>query len=63
VIRALEKDYLIRATKSSYLQPLSILPILDYLIRKKIEVENLRILVRGKEKGLPEQVIREMLVM
>jgi len=63
VIRALEKDHLIRATKSSYLHPLSILPILDYLIRKKIEIENLRILVRGKEKALPEQVIREMLVM
>jgi V/A-type H+-transporting ATPase subunit C len=63
VIRALEKDHLIQATKSSYLHPLSILPILDYLIRKKIEVENLRILVRGKDKGLPEQVIKEMLVM
>ena len=63
VIRALEKEHLTRATKSSYLHPLSILPILDYLIRKKIEVENLRILARGKEKGLPEQVIREMLVM
>jgi V/A-type H+-transporting ATPase subunit C len=63
VIRTLEKEHLTRATKSSYLHPLSILPILDYLIRKKIEIENLRILARGKEKGLPEQVIREMLVM
>jgi V/A-type H+-transporting ATPase subunit C len=63
VIRALEKEHLAKATKSSYLYPLSILPILDYLIRKRIEVENLRILVRGKEKGLSEQVIREMLVM
>jgi V/A-type H+-transporting ATPase subunit C len=63
VIRALEKDHLKRATKSSYLHPLSILPVLDYLIRKKIEVENLRILARGKEKGLSEQVIREMMVM
>jgi len=62
VIRALEKNHLKRATKSSYLHPLSILPVLDYLIRKKIEVENLRILARGKEKGLPEQVTREMMV-
>jgi V/A-type H+/Na+-transporting ATPase subunit C len=62
LIRALEKQHLTQATKSSYLHPLSILPILDYLIRKKIEIENLRILARGKEKKLPELVIKEMLV-
>jgi V/A-type H+-transporting ATPase subunit C len=62
VIRILEKDHLTKATKKSYLHPLSILPILDYFIRKRIEVENLRILARGKEKNLPDQIIREMLV-
>jgi len=62
VIRVLEKDHLTKATKKSYLYPLSILPILDYFIRKRIEVENLRILARAKEKGLSEQVIRELLV-
>ncbi len=62
VIRALEKEHLVRATKSSYQHPLSILPILDYLVRKRIEVENLRILARGKEKGLSEQVLRELVV-
>jgi V/A-type H+-transporting ATPase subunit C len=62
IIRTLEKDHLLKATKKSYLHPLSILPILDYFIRKRIEVENLRILTRAKEKGLPEQTIRELLV-
>jgi V/A-type H+-transporting ATPase subunit C len=62
VIRALEKDALTKATKSSYLYPLSILPILDYLIRKRIEVDNLRIIARGKDAGLQENSIREMLV-
>jgi V/A-type H+-transporting ATPase subunit C len=62
IIRALEKNHLTKATKKSYLHPLSILPILDYLIRKRIEVENLRILARAKEKGLSEQTIRELLV-
>jgi V/A-type H+-transporting ATPase subunit C len=62
VIRVLEKDFLSKATKSSYLYPLSILPILDYLIRKKIEIENLKILVRGKEKELSEQTLKELLV-
>ena len=63
VIRALEKEYLKRVTKSSYLHPLSILPVIDYLTRKRIEVDNLRILARGKEKGLPDQLIRDMMVM
>jgi len=62
IIRTLEKDHLTKATKKSYLHPLSILPILDYFIRKRIEVENLRILARAKEKGLSEQTIRELLV-
>ena len=62
IIRVLEKDHLTKATKKSYLHPLSILPILDYLIRKRIEVENLKILARAKEKGLSEQTIRELLV-
>jgi V/A-type H+-transporting ATPase subunit C len=62
VIRVLEKEHLTKATKKSYLHPLSILPILDFLIRKRIEVENLRIITRAKEKGLSEQVIRELLV-
>jgi V/A-type H+-transporting ATPase subunit C len=63
VIRALEKEYLKRVTKSSYLHPLSILPVIDYLTRKRIEVENLCILARGKEKGLPDPIIHEMMVM
>jgi V/A-type H+-transporting ATPase subunit C len=62
LIRTLEKNHLTQATKKSYLHPLSILPILDYFIRKRIEVENLRILARAKEKGLSEQTIRELLV-
>jgi V/A-type H+-transporting ATPase subunit C len=58
----LEKDHLTKATKKSYLYPLSILPILDYIIRKRIEIENLRIIIQAKEKGLSEQAIKELLV-
>jgi V/A-type H+-transporting ATPase subunit C len=62
-IRILEKEFLTKATKSSYLYPLSILPILDYLVRKKIEIENLRILARGKDRELSEQTLKGLLVM
>jgi V/A-type H+-transporting ATPase subunit C len=47
----------------SYYYPLSILPVLDYLLSKKNEVDNLRIIVRGKETSLPEDIIKAHLVM
>ncbi|HIJ17497.1 MAG TPA: V-type ATP synthase subunit C, partial [Thermoplasmata archaeon] len=42
---------------------LSVLPIVNYMIRKKVEVDNIRIIARGKESGLPKRVIEELLVM
>ncbi len=51
------------ACRISYYYPLSILPVLDYILSKKIEVDNLRIIVRGKETLLPEEIIRAHLVM
>jgi len=59
----LEKHALVYASQISYYYPLSILPILDYILSKKIEVDNLRIIVRGKETKLPEEIIKSHLVM
>jgi V/A-type H+-transporting ATPase subunit C len=41
---------------------LSILPIIDYLIRKKNEVDNIRIIARSKESGLDAELIKKLLV-
>ena len=46
----------------SYLYPLSILPILDYLLRKEKEVRNLRTIVRGKDLKLSNEQIEEIMV-
>ena len=46
----------------AHVHPLSVLVILDYIVRKEREVQNLRIIVRGKESGLTRDVIRELLV-
>ncbi len=59
----LDKYGLVYASQISYYYPLSILPILDYILSKKIEVDNLRIIVRGKETKLPEDIIKAHLVM
>jgi len=62
LLRALDRALLKTATKFSYLYPLSVLPVLDYILRKKTEVDNIRIITRGKESELSSDVIEELLV-
>ena len=50
-------------TKSfSHLYPLSIIPIIDYMIHKENEVNNIRIIARGIESGLDKDIINGLLV-
>jgi V/A-type H+-transporting ATPase subunit C len=42
--------------------PLSILVVLSYILAKKVEVANIRNIVRGKEGELPIELIRKQLV-
>ena len=62
LLRKVEKAHLIEAARYSHLHPLSILPILDFIVRKDREVQNIRLIARGKESGLSTDVIRELLV-
>ena len=43
--------------KFSYLSPISPFPIIHYIECKALEVRNLRLLVRGKAVGLPDDII------
>ena len=57
------KKYKMRMTKSfSHLYPLSIIPIIDYMIHKENEVNNIRIIARGIESGLDKDTINGLLV-
>ena len=62
VERELEKLHLREVMRFSHQHPLSILPVLDYIIAKEVEVQNLRIIARGKAAGLTNEEIRELLV-
>ncbi len=56
-------EYMANKTKRfSYLYPLSVLPVLDYLLKKEREVYNLRAIVRGKQAGLANELIEELVV-
>lgn len=45
----------------SNIYPLSIIPVVDFLLRKEKETTFLRIIVKGKENALPEDRIRRLL--
>jgi V/A-type H+-transporting ATPase subunit C len=47
----------------AYAYPLSVCPILAYVLAKEREVDNIRAIARGREAGLSEEEIEEELVM
>jgi V/A-type H+-transporting ATPase subunit C len=59
---ALRKLLIGYSDKISHLYPLSICPIMGYVVRKNAEVNNLRIIARGKEMHLSDETIRSQLV-
>ncbi|MEM3445349.1 MAG: V-type ATPase subunit [Thermoplasmata archaeon] len=60
-IKRLE-HYLARIAKSfSIIYPVSILPVISYLLQKRIEVEQIRMIARGKAHGLERSEILGML--
>lgn len=61
-VHALDEFIATRSKRFSYLYPLSILPVLDYLLKKEREVRNLRAIVRGKQIGLSNEKIEELVV-
>ncbi|HLE54504.1 MAG TPA: ATP synthase A1 subunit C [Thermoplasmata archaeon] len=62
LVRRVEKIHLLGAARYAHLHPLSILPILDFIVRKDREAINIRLIARGKESGLPLGTIRDLLV-
>jgi V/A-type H+-transporting ATPase subunit C len=60
---ALDRELMRDASSFSHRQPLSVLPVVDFILRKKIEADNLRAIAYGKQTGLPNETIQELLVL
>lgn len=58
----LRKLRLKSAASFSHVYPLSIVPIMDYVLSKENEVSNLRMIIRGKAVGLNDEEIKNQLV-
>jgi V/A-type H+-transporting ATPase subunit C len=61
VATALDKELIADASDFSHRAPLSVLPVVDFILRKKIEADNLRAISYGKQTGLPNATIEELL--
>lgn len=61
-VHSLDEHMANKTKRFSYLYPLSVLPVLDYLLKKEREVYNLRAIVRGKQAGLSNEIIEELVV-
>ncbi len=59
----LVKHSLKSAARLSHAYPLSIVPIMDYIVNKENEINNLRITTRGKAVNLSDEIIKEQLVL
>jgi V/A-type H+-transporting ATPase subunit C len=57
-----DRAWMKEITKKAGNYPLSILPVLHYMLLKKIETDNLRMLGWGKWENIPNEVIEEQLV-
>ncbi|MCL1979361.1 MAG: ATP synthase A1 subunit C [Methanomassiliicoccaceae archaeon] len=51
-----------KAKKFSRLYPLSVIPVIDYMINKEYEVRNIRVIARGMESGMDRDIIKGLLV-
>ncbi len=60
---ALDRKHAMESQRFEHLYPLSVLPVLDYMLRKETEVRNLRVLARGKQSGLSADEMQSVLVM
>ena len=62
MMTGLKKYKMRRVEKFSSMYPLSIIPVLDYMIHKEVEVNNVRAIARGTESGLDKETIKGLLV-
>jgi len=59
---ALKRFEFEKSKKFSHLYPLSVIPVIDYMIHKENEVRNIRTIARGTESGLNRDTIKGLLV-
>jgi V/A-type H+-transporting ATPase subunit C len=60
--RALDAALLAYSGRLGHVRPLSVTPVVSYILAKEREVDNIRAIARGREAGLSDEEIEEELV-
>ena len=58
----IDRHLILYGENISHLHMFSPLIVLGYILRKYQEIANLRLIVKGKHRGLPSDIIEKMLV-
>jgi V/A-type H+-transporting ATPase subunit C len=62
VVSSIKKYQDDQANKMAHMYPLSVLPVIDFMVHKETEVRNIRVVARGVESGLSREAIKGLLV-
>lgn len=60
-VEKLRDDYLMHLMKRAKYVMFGIQPIVAFMVAKDMEIKNLRIIITGKQAGLPENILKERL--
>lgn len=62
VVGVINKYRVELANKVGHMYPLSVIPVVDYMIHKENEVRNIRMIAHGTDSGLDRDTMKELLV-
>ncbi len=62
VLSSVKKYQADQAKKMAHMYPLSVLPVIDFMVAKETEVRNIRVVARGVNSGLSRETIKSLVV-
>ncbi len=62
VLSSVKKYQADQAKKMAHMYPLSVLPVIDFMVSKETEVRNIRVVARGVDSGLSRETIKSLVV-
>ena len=62
ILSSMKKYQADQAKKMAHMYPLSVLPIIDFMVAKETEVRNIRVVARGVDGGLGRETIKGLVV-
>ncbi len=62
IVNAIDKYKIKLANQVAHMYPLSVIPVVEFMIHKEIEVRNIRMIAHGTDSGLDRDTMKNLLV-